>query len=114
MAAITPSAISRQSAGSNTEIIATFTDIDDGDTYTSNIPSVVGFWANGTDAPGTTGNTGIDVTLTTATTGLFTFNTAEDNRTGVLHILAKIQGAHNGCKNTNKRPKRKRWFNAVQ
>lgn len=90
MAAKTPSAISRQSAGSNTEIIATFTDIDNADTYKSNIPSVVGYWATGTDAPTNKGHENIDVTLTTASNGTFTFNTGEDNRTGILHILAKI------------------------
>ena len=89
MAAKTPT-ITRQSAASNTLIEATFTDIDDGDTWTSNIPSVVGYWATGTDAPTLQSNSGIDVTLTTAKTGVFTFNVGEDSRTGILHVLAKI------------------------
>ena len=81
--------IKRQSAGSNTLITAAFTDIDDGDTWTSNIPSVVGYWCNLTDAP-STGKEGCDVTLTTPATGVFTFNTGEDSRTGTLHVLCKI------------------------
>ena len=89
--AITPSSITRNSAGSNTLIMATFDDgdVDDGETWTSNIPSVVGFWFNRNDSP-TQGKEGVDVTLTTATTGVFTFNVGEDNAGGILHVLAKI------------------------
>ncbi len=89
--AITPSSISRQSAGSNTLIIATFaTDaVDDGETWTSNIPSVITQWFNSTDSP-TQGKEKVDVTLTTAATGKFTFNTGENDRAGNLYVLAKI------------------------
>ena len=89
MASKTPS-ITRNSASSNTLIEATFTDIDDGDTWTSNIPSVVGYWATGTDAQSAQTCNAIDVALTTTKTGMFTFNTGEDDRAVVLHVLAKI------------------------
>ena len=90
MAAKTPDSVIVESCGSLTLRIATFStnDIDDGDTWTSNIPGVVGYWGNLTD-DGTQAKEGIDITLTTAATGVFTFNVGEDNRTGLIYVLSR-------------------------
>jgi hypothetical protein len=90
MAAKTPDSIQQESLGSLKLIIATFStnDIDDGDTWASGIRGVVGYWGNLTD-DGTQAKEGIDITLTTAATGAFTFNVGEDNRTGLVYVLAK-------------------------
>ena len=87
MAAITPSSVTRESMGSLTMLICPFAGTaDDGDTYASGLPNVVGFWANGTDDP-TQGAEGIDVSNSS---GTFTFNLGEDNRAFTLYILARI------------------------
>jgi len=90
MAAKTPDSVLRENLGSLTLHIATFStsDIDDGDTWTSKIPGIVGYWGNLTD-DGTQTKEGIDITLTTAATGVMTFNVGEDNRTGVIYVLSK-------------------------
>ena len=90
MPAKTPDSVLTENFGQNTLYIATFStnDIDDADTWTSNIPSVIAQWANATDNP-TQEKEGIDVGLTTVATGVFTFYTAENNRTGQLYVLAK-------------------------
>ena len=85
MAARTPMLVVRETFGSLSLHIATFSDIDDGDTYVSGIKRVVGYWVNGTDAPtATLGN--IDVS---ESSGTFTFNTAEDDRAGMLYVLSE-------------------------
>jgi hypothetical protein len=87
MAAKTPDSIQQESLGSLKLIIATFTtnDIDDGDTWASGIQGIVGYWGNLTD-DGTQAKEGIDISLSTST---FTFNVGEDNRTGLIYVLAK-------------------------
>lgn len=75
----------RENAGSTTLHIATFTTIDDGGTWTSNIAEIVGYWANGTDDPTQT-KEGIDVSVSTST---FTFNVGENARTGMLYVLSR-------------------------
>lgn len=88
MAAKTPTKLYRESAGSMTRVVAVFdgtNDIDDGDTWTTGVPQIVTYWANGTDDPTQTSEA-IDVTLTTAETGKLTFNTGEDNREGLVFI----------------------------
>ena len=89
MAAKTPDSVIRESLGSLTLHIATFStnDIDDADTWTSGIPGVVGAWCNGTDDPTTQASNGIDIGFTTA--GVFTFYAGEGNRTGVLFVLSR-------------------------
>ncbi len=89
MPAKTPDSVITENFGQNTLYIATFStnDIDDGDTWTSKITSVINQWANATDDPTQT-KEGIDVGYT-QTTGKFTFYTGENNRTGQLCILAK-------------------------
>ena len=87
MAAKTPDSIQQESLGSLKLIIATFStnDIDDGDTWASGISGIVGYWGNLTD-DGTQAKEGIDISLSTST---FTFNVGEDNRTGLIYVLAK-------------------------
>ena len=90
MAAKTPDSVLVESCGSLTLRIATFStnDIDDGDTWTTGIDSIVGYWGNLTD-DGTQTKEGIDITLTTASTGVLTFNVGEDNRTGLVYLLSR-------------------------
>ena len=87
MAAKTPDSILTENTGSSTMHIATFStnDIDDGDTWTSGIPSVIGFWAHATDDPTITKES-IDVGQSA---GVFTFYTGEANRQGILYVLSK-------------------------
>jgi hypothetical protein len=88
MAAATVSTIVRHSAGSNTLVRVSFSNIDDTNTWDSGIYDAVGYWANGTDTPGTQTKSGIDVAYT-ARTGRFTFSCGEDARTGDLIVLFK-------------------------
>jgi hypothetical protein len=90
MAAKTPDSVITENFGSNTMYICKFgtNDIDDADTYTvAALTNVIAYWVSPTDAPTQT-KEGIDVGYTQAT-GVFTFRTAEANRTGNLYILAK-------------------------
>jgi hypothetical protein len=93
MAAKTPDSVIIENFGSNTMYKCTFGttsahDIDNGDTYTvTPLTNVVSYWCSPTDAPTQT-HEGIDVGYA-QTTGVFTFSTGEDNRTGDLFILAK-------------------------
>lgn len=94
MAARTPSTIKRDSAGSNTLFTITFTDLDDNDTYSSKIHSVVGHFVNCTDDP-TQKAEGIDAKHEQHVAGQdndsrFTFYCGEDNRAAVLYVLAKV------------------------
>ena len=90
MAAKTADSILKENVGSCTLYIATFStnDIDDGDTWASGIPNVIGYWGNLTD-DGTQEKEKIDITLSTAATGAFTFNVGENNRTGMIYVLSK-------------------------
>ena len=90
MAKKTPDSVIIESVGSLTLRIATFStnDIDDTDYWTSGIQGIVGYWGNLTD-DGTQTKEGIDITLTTASTGLLTFNVGEGNRTGVIYVLSR-------------------------
>ena len=90
MAAKTPDSVVIENVGSLTLSIATFStnDIDDTDTWTSKIPSIVGYWGNLTD-DGTQTKEGIDIALTTASTGLLTFSVGEANRTGLIYVLSR-------------------------
>ena len=92
MAAKTPDSITRASMGDLTMIVAKFegattaNSIDDADTWTSNIPSTVAHWCTGTDNP-TTNTHGVDVGLTDAPTGEFTFSVGAANKTCTLFVL---------------------------
>jgi hypothetical protein len=88
MAAKTPDSILRESVGSMTLFIATFStnDIDDTDTWATGLGSnILGVWANGTDDPTQT-KEGIDCA---ESAGTITFSTGEDNRTGKVFVLAR-------------------------
>lgn len=88
MAGKTPSTVITENFGTNTMYKCSFTDIDNGDTYTvTPLTSAVAYWCNPTDVPTQT-NEGIDVGYS-QTTGVFTFSTGENDRTGDLYILAK-------------------------
>ena len=88
MAAKTPSSVITENFGSATLYKASFTAIDNDDTWVSAITSVIGQWLNPTDDPSTQTYEGIDVTYTQAT-GTFTFRTAEADRAGDLYVLAR-------------------------
>lgn len=85
MAAITPSTHYIENAGSKVLHIATFAGTaDDGDTWASGLTGIVGYWANGTDDPTQT-KEGVDVSVSS---GTFTFNLGEDNRSFILYVLS--------------------------
>ncbi len=94
MAAKTPETIFRESLGSLTLIIGQFdgattaNSLDDGDTWTTNIPNPVAAWATGTNAP-TTNTQGIDVGITTAATGILTFQTGSSDRNAQVFVLSR-------------------------
>lgn len=89
MAAKTPDNVRTHNFGQNTLYVATFStnDIDDGDTWASAITSAIAWWGNLTD-DGTQEKEGLDIGYA-QTTGSFTFYTSENNRTGLVYILAK-------------------------
>jgi len=85
MAAKTPTSTVTENAGSLNLFMATFTDIDDADTYASGRDDVVNQWFNRTDDP-TQGTEGVGVSNSA---GTFTFNAGEDNITGTLFALVR-------------------------
>ena len=87
MAEATVSTIVRHSAGSNTLVRVSFSNIDDTNTWDSGIYDAVGYWCDGTDAATAT-KEAIDVQYT-ASSGRFTFSTGENTRTGDLVVLFK-------------------------
>ncbi len=80
----TPSRVIRESVGSINLHIATFTEIDNTDTYVSGLTGVVGKWFNADDDPTVQVSGGVDVS---ESSGTFTFRAGEDDRTGKLTIL---------------------------
>jgi hypothetical protein len=85
MAAKTPSTIIRGNAGSKTLLVASFTDIDDADTWASGLGSKVWrWWFQRTDDPTTQAAAGVAVANSS---GTFSFYPAEDNAAGDLFIL---------------------------
>jgi len=87
MAAITPTGVLLENAGSTTFHIATFAaTVDDGDTWASSIEHIVGYWGNCTDTPTTQTSEGVDVALSGST---FTFSLGEANRGIMLYVLSK-------------------------
>jgi hypothetical protein len=86
MAAKTPSSVARHSSGSQTKIVATFTDIDNGDTWASGLSTnVADYYMTRTDAK---------TTYTSAyvinSSGTFTFYTEEDNITGTVVVFGNF------------------------
>ena len=86
MAAATISSVTTESFGSKTLVIATFTNIDDTNTWTSGITNATGYWCDPTDAATDHHNAHIDVSYVIST-GVFTFNCGENGRTGKLYVL---------------------------
>ena len=76
MAVKTPSAVYTESLGSLTLKVATFTDLDDGDTWASGISGVKYWWHQRTDNPSTQASVGVAIAHSSET---FTFYPAEDN-----------------------------------
>ena len=87
MAAATLSTVQRENIGDLTLTIATFSNINNTNTWASGIEGVIGYWGNLTD-DGTQTKEGIDITLTTPSTGAFTFQVGENSRTGLVYVLS--------------------------
>ena len=87
MAAKTPDSILSESWGSLRLYIATFStnDIDNGDTWASAIPGIVGYWGCLND-DGTQEKEGLAIALSGTT---LTFKVGEANRTGIVYVLQK-------------------------
>ena len=87
MAAKTPDSVLQESLGSLTLRICDFstTNIDDGDTYASNVASIVGVWFNAS-LDCTQGGEGMNVSVSGDD---LTFIAPEDNVTGTLYILSR-------------------------
>lgn len=85
MAAKTPSSVKTYSMGDSFIKQATFTDLDDGDTWASGLEGVKGYWIVRTDDPTTQASVGIAVG---ESSGTFTFYPAEDNSAAVLYVMA--------------------------
>lgn len=90
MAALTPTAIGRESLGSMTFIVATFSTCATGDTWASGLGSNVLAW-NGqpTSGPTTQASSGVTV-LYSSTTGIFTLKPGEDGNAMQLQVAARI------------------------
>ena len=87
MAAVTPTSVYKENAGSMTIHIATFANTtDNGDTWDSNISHIVGYWANATDDPTTTASVGVALAESSDT---FTFGLGEANRSVMVYVLSK-------------------------
>ena len=86
MAVKTASNLKRENMGSKNLLVATFTDLDDGDTYASGLGAggVFAHWFQRTDNPTTTAAVGVSVA---ESSGTFTFYPAEDDATGNLFIM---------------------------
>lgn len=91
MAAITPDSVVRENAGSLTLHIATFitNDIDDADTWTSNIPGIVGVWCNTIDNPTSTTDTALSLSISNITTGQVTFFAGEVTRAANVYVVSR-------------------------
>lgn len=92
MASKSHTAASGHALGDMRFSIINFSDIDNGDTYDSDIHGPVAYWAVGTDTPASTRETvGVSVTPVIAgkDVGRFTFSTSEDNRAVKLYVLSK-------------------------
>ena len=84
MAAKTPDSLTKENLGSANLLIATFVsaNIDDNDTWASGINSIIGYWWCGI------GDNCYDVSITSTTSGTFTFDSA-GSMTGKFYVLYK-------------------------
>lgn len=84
MAANTPSTVQRESNGSNTLYIYTFTSLADGDTYNTGLGTNIltgGYWANSEVSSETPGDEGVNVANSS---GTLTFNS---KTTGLVNVF---------------------------
>lgn len=87
MSALSASSVKRESSGSLTKIVFTFTSINDADTFASGLPNVRNFWFSQTDNPTTQASAGVSVANSS---GTFTFYPGEDGAAGDL--IVEFQG----------------------
>lgn len=88
MAAITPTSTVKVAAlGPFRLTVAIFSTVSVNDTWTSGIKGVLAQWAS-LDTVTTQASAGINVVLTTASTGVFTFKPGEDAHAMQLFILS--------------------------
>lgn len=87
MAVQTAASTSRENVGSLTLNIFTFTSVTGADTFASGLPNVIGFWAQGTLAGGTTVTvSGVNVNNSS---GTFTFTTNLAAVPVTLYVISK-------------------------
>lgn len=86
MAAKTPSTVIRMNFGDVNVVKASFTDLDDGDTWTSGITGYIGHFVQDTDNPTTQASVGV---AAAHSSGVFTFYPAEDDKTADLYVLVR-------------------------
>lgn len=89
MAAKTPETILRESMGSLTLHIASFADLDDGDTWASKIPGVVSAWGVLTKAPAASSDTGLTVSITNLATGQLTFWLGDNDLYADVFVMSR-------------------------
>lgn len=88
MAAQTAATTTRESLGSLTLLMFTFTSVLDADTFASGLgTNVVNYWASGQGNPGTQASAGFNVTNSS---GTFTFYPGEDSLAATLFVLARV------------------------
>ena len=88
MAAITPTSVTKVASLGNLKLsCAKFSTCSVSDTWTSGIKGVFAQWAS-LDTVTTQASAGINVVLTTALTGVFTFKPGEDAHAMQLFILS--------------------------
>ena len=88
MAAITPTSTTKVAAlGPFRLTLAKFTTVSVNDTWTSGILGVLGQWGS-LDTVTTQASAGLNVVLTTASTGVFTFKPGEDAHAMQLYIIS--------------------------
>ncbi len=79
----TLSTVTRESVGSMTMHIATFSAMSATDTWASGIPGIIGYWANNGSVPSAYG---VDVALSSST---FTFYLTDTSTNLKLYVLSK-------------------------
>jgi hypothetical protein len=87
MAALTAASVIRENVGSLTLHVVSFTSVTGDDTWASGLStSVVGFWANDTNAGGSTLVVGVNVKNAS---GTFTFQTSVAAHPITLYVVSK-------------------------
>lgn len=89
MAAKTPSSTTVESMGSMKLFICPFTDIDDGDTWTSKIPGIIDVWTKIATAVTSASSTCLAASVSNFSTGVVTFSSGVASQAGTLFVAAK-------------------------